>query len=106
METMMTTNSNKTYDMRGIETSATTVIEPVGDLTPALSMDLQQTVRAAAAKGRTVEISMRRISHVSWAGLSHLATTMRDERVRFRSVLPRIRSLMQAAGFERHRIVD
>lgn len=93
--------------MRSIEGCTTTIIEPVGDLTPALSQDLQHTVRQAAKSGSTVEISMRRISHVSWAGLSHLAASLRDERqIRFRSVLPRVRSLMHAVGFENHRIVD
>ena len=105
----MTTNSKKVYDMRSIESGNTTIIEPSGELTPALSHDLHETVRHAARGGRNVEISMRRVAKVSWAGLLQLASTLgegRLENVRFRGVLPRVRSLMKEVGFETRRIVD
>ena len=110
MNAMTKTKSDKFYDMRSIEspdTPGTTIIEPIGDLTPALSDDLQQTVRTAMADGRRVEISLRRVDHVSWAGLWRLASSLGDgSSVRFRGVLPRVRSLMREVGFGPDRMVD
>lgn len=102
-------NDDKIYDVRSRARGSTTIIEPTGDLTPALSHDLHETVRRVTQQGRNVEISLRRISHVSWAGLWELAASLGQGRlghVRFRGVVPRVRSLMNEVGFDPHRIVD
>lgn len=92
------------------EEIASTVIEPVGDLTPELVGVLWDAIREARLSGRQVVISLRRTARLSWAGLCMLVERVHADLlgapVRFMGVVPRKESLLRAAGLGPAWIVD
>lgn len=93
----------------------TTLIEPVGDLTPEVARRLSEAVGTAARRGRNVVITLRSIARLSWAGLCQLADRLQDAGlprhvVTFSDVIPSVRSLLEEVGLgggivDRRRIV-
>ena len=90
---------------RAMNTSAftTTLIEPMGDLTPEVARRLSEAVGTAARRGRNVVITLRSIARLSWAGLCQLADRLHaaglpHHAVSFSDVVPSVRSLLEAVG--------
>ncbi len=91
-------------DPGAMNTSAftTTLIEPIGDLTPDVARRLTDAVGTAARSGLVV-ITLRSIARLSWAGLCQLADRLQAaglqrSTVTFSDVVPSVRSLLEAVG--------
>lgn len=81
----------------------TTLVEPIGDLTPDVARRLSDAVGAATRRGRSVVITLRSIARLSWAGLCQLAERLHAagvprHAVRFSDVVPSVRSLLEQVG--------
>ena len=81
----------------------TTLVEPIGDLTPEIAKRLSEAVGAAARRGRSVVITLRSICRLSWGGLCQLADHLRSAEIPsyavcFSDVLPSVRSLLEQVG--------
>jgi anti-anti-sigma regulatory factor len=81
----------------------TTLIEPVGELTPEVARRLSEAVGTAARRGRNVVITLRSIARLSWAGLCQLADRLHAaglpcNAVSFSDVVPSVRSLLETVG--------
>ena len=89
---------------RDMESASTPMLlEPVGELTPQLSLRLCDAARTAAAAGHPVVITLRSVARYSWAGLCRMADELAREdrfarRIAFRDVSPRVRSLLEVSG--------
>lgn len=81
----------------------TTLIEPIGDLTPEVAHRLSDAVGTAARSGHAVVITLRSIARLSWAGLCQLADRLHAVglpryAVSFSDVVPSVRSLLETVG--------
>ena len=90
--------------------NATTVILPVGDFTSAIARKVSDSLGNAAARGRTIVISLQWTARWSWDALCELAESLhgryRDARVCFTSVPPTGRALLRDVGLDGTWIVD
>ena len=82
---------------------ATTLVEPIGDLTPEIAKRLSDAVDRAMRRGRNVVITLRSIARLSWAGLCQLSERLQSAGiprcvVGFSDVLPSVRSLLEQVG--------
>ncbi len=83
--------------------STTTLIEPMGDLTPDIARRLSEAVGTAARRGQRVVITLRSIARLSWAGLCQLADRLHHAGfphnvVTFSDVMPSVRCLLETVG--------
>jgi hypothetical protein len=89
--------------------NATTVILPVGDFTSAIARKVATSLADAAAKGRSIVISLQWTARWSWDALCELADALRgryrDVRVCFTRVPPTGRALLREVGLDSHWIV-
>jgi hypothetical protein len=89
--------------------NATTVIIPVGDFTTVIARKLADSLGEAAARGRSIVISLQWTARWSWDALCELAASLhgryRDVLVCFTSVAPARRALLREVGLG-SRIVD
>ena len=81
----------------------TTLVEPIGDLTPEIAKRLSEAVGAAARRGRSVVITLRSICRLSWGGLCQLADHLQSAgiprcAISFSDVVPSVRSLLEQVG--------
>ncbi len=81
----------------------TTLVEPIGDLTPEIAKRLSEAVGTATRRGRSVVITLRSIARLSWGGLCQLAELLRNAEVpcyavSFSDVVPSVRSLLEQVG--------
>jgi hypothetical protein len=90
--------------------NATTLILPVGDFTSAVASKVAEALGEAAARGRTIVISLQWTRRCSWGALCELAESLdgryRDARVSFTRVAPALRALLREAGLSAAPIVD
>ncbi len=90
--------------------NATTVILPVGDFTAAIARKLADSLDDAAARGRTIVISLQWIARWSWGALCELADSLhgryRDVRICFTRVAPTGRALLHEVGLGSGWIVE
>jgi hypothetical protein len=88
----------------------TTLILPVGDFTSAIAGKVADALGEAAARGRTIVISLQWTKRCSWGALCELAESLegryRHVRVSFTRVAPALRALMREAGLGAAAIVD
>jgi anti-anti-sigma regulatory factor len=82
---------------------STTLIEPMGDLTPEIARRLSEAVGTAARSGRSVVITLRSIARLSWGGLCQLADRLHHaglplHAVTFSDVAPSVRALLETVG--------
>ena len=96
-------------DDAGME-NATTVICPVGDFTTAIARKVADSLGDAAARGRSIVISLQWTARCSWDALCELAASLqgryRDVRVCFTSVAPTRRALLREVGLGSRWILD
>jgi hypothetical protein len=82
--------------------NATTVIFPVGDFTSAIMRKVTDSLSEAAARGRTIVISLQWTARWAWGALCELAESLhgryRDARVCFTGVPPARRALLREVG--------
>jgi hypothetical protein len=90
--------------------NATTVILPVGDFTSAIARKVAALLGDAAARGRTIVISLQWTVRWSWGALCELAESLRgryrDARVCFTCVPPTGRALLREVGLGSNWIVE
>jgi len=88
-------------DDAGME-NATTIILPVGDFTSAIARKVATSLGDAAARGRTIVISLQWTARWSWDALCELAESLRgryrDVHVCFTNVPPTGRALLNEVG--------
>jgi hypothetical protein len=88
----------------------TTLILPVGDFTSAIAGKVADALGEAAARGRTIVISLQWTKRCSWGALCELAESLegryRHVRVSFTRVAPALRALLYEAGLGTAAIVD
>jgi anti-anti-sigma regulatory factor len=81
----------------------TTLVEPIGDLTPEIAKRLSEAVDRVTRRDRTVVITLRSIPRLSWGGLCQLADHLESAgiprcAVSFSDVVPSVRSLLEQVG--------
>jgi anti-anti-sigma regulatory factor len=91
------------WDTMNTAAFTTTLVEPVGDLTPDVARRLSEAVGRATRRGRSVVITLRSIARLSWAGLVQLSERLRvagvpKSAVSFADVVPSVRSLLEQVG--------
>jgi hypothetical protein len=86
----------------GMDNDATTLILPVGDFTSAIAAKVADALGDAAARGRTIVISLQWTKRCSWGALCELAESLegryRHVRVSFTRVAPALRGVLLEAG--------
>jgi hypothetical protein len=90
--------------------NATTVILPVGNFTSAVARKVSDSLGDAAARGRTIVISLQWTARWSWDALCQLADSLRGRhryaRVCFTQVPPTRRALLGEVGLGDAWIID
>ena len=81
-----------------------TIIFPVGDFTSAIMRKVADSLREAAARGRTIVISLQWTARWSWDALCELSASLhsryREVRVCFTGVPPARRALLREVGLD------
>jgi hypothetical protein len=84
--------------------NATTVILPVGDFTSVIARKIADSLDDAAARGRTIVISLQWTAGLCWDALCELAESLRgryrDVHVSFTRVPPSRRALLREVGLD------
>jgi hypothetical protein len=84
--------------------NATTLIIPVGDFTAAVARKVADSLDDAAARGRTIVISLQWTARWSWDALCELAESLRGRyrgaHVSFTRVTPSGRALLSEVGLD------